>query len=96
MYSFLCIKSTRKCHYKLYHLKCVMAGAYGIYYTEIFGTHFYRILSYLNFDGDRFVVAWVLYESLYKREQNRYLSSRCANAQQIKHFVVFRTEIFVK
>jgi hypothetical protein len=44
MYSFLCNESTRKCHYKQYHLKCVMAGAYGKYYEEIFGTHFYQTL----------------------------------------------------
>jgi hypothetical protein len=75
MYSFLCTESTRKCHYILYHLICVMAGAYGKYYEEIFRKHFYQTLYYLNCDGDRFIVAWVLYKSVYKREQNRYLSS---------------------
>jgi hypothetical protein len=25
-------------------LKCAMAGAYGKYYEEIFGTHFYQTL----------------------------------------------------
>jgi hypothetical protein len=44
MYSFLCIESTRKCYYKVYHLKCVMTGAYGKYSEEIFGTHFYQTL----------------------------------------------------
>ena len=34
------IESTRKCRHKLYHLKCVMAGAYGKYYEELFGTSF--------------------------------------------------------
>ena len=52
-----------------------MAGAYDKYYEEIFGTHFYQALQYLNCDGDRFVVAWILYKSVYKREQNGYLPS---------------------
>jgi hypothetical protein len=77
-----------------------MAGAYGKYYEEIFGTHIYLTLWCLNCDGDQFVVAWVLHKSVYKREQNRYLSSTCVNylpnAQQIRYFVVFCTEILVK
>jgi hypothetical protein len=41
-----------------------MAGVYGKYYEEIFGTHFYQILWCLNCDGNRFVVARVLYKSV--------------------------------
>jgi hypothetical protein len=43
-----------------------MAGAYGKYYVEIFGTYFYQTFQCLNCDGDRFVVAWVIYKSVYK------------------------------
>jgi hypothetical protein len=51
-----------KCHYKLHHLKCAMAGAYGKYYEEIFGTHFYQTLLCLNCEGYRSVEACVLYK----------------------------------
>jgi hypothetical protein len=44
MYSVLCIESTRKYHYNLCDLKCAMAGAYGKYREEMFGTHFYQTL----------------------------------------------------
>ena len=59
--SFLCIEAMGECHYNLYDLKCIMAGAHGQYYEEIFGTHIYQTLLCLNFDGDRFQVAWILY-----------------------------------
>jgi hypothetical protein len=57
--SFLCIEAMRECDYNLYHLKCILAGACGQYYEEIFGTHFYHTLLCLNFEGDRFVIAWI-------------------------------------
>ena len=46
-----------------------MAGAYGKYDEEIFGTCFYQILQCLNCDGDRFVMAWVLYTSVCKKSE---------------------------
>jgi hypothetical protein len=77
-----------------------MAGTYGKYYEEIFGTHFYETLLSLNCDGGRFVIAWILYKFVYKREQNRYLLSTSVcyltNAQEIRHFLGFHTEIIVK
>jgi hypothetical protein len=42
--SFLCIEAMGKCDYNLHHLKCIMAGACGQYYEEIFGTYFYQTL----------------------------------------------------
>jgi hypothetical protein len=76
-----------------------MAWAYGKY-EEIFGTHFHKTRKCLNCGGDRYLVAWVLYKSVYKREENRYLSSTCVcyltDAQQMRHFVVFLNEILVK
>ena len=59
--SFLYIEAMGKCDYYLYHLKRIMAGACAQYYEEIFGTHFYQTFLCLNCDGDRFVVAWILY-----------------------------------
>jgi hypothetical protein len=41
--------------------RCIMAGACAQYYEEIFVTHFYQTFLCLNCDGDRFVVAWILY-----------------------------------
>jgi hypothetical protein len=35
--SFLCIEAMGKCDDNLCHLKCIIAGACGQYYEEIFG-----------------------------------------------------------
>jgi hypothetical protein len=41
-----------------------MAGVCGQYYEEISGTPFHQTVLCLNCDADRFVVVWILYQSV--------------------------------
>jgi hypothetical protein len=68
--------------YNLYHLKCIMAGAYGQIYEEIFRKHFYQTLLCLNCDGDRFEVAWIILICVKKRVNHVKLEILCIFSYQ--------------
>jgi hypothetical protein len=76
-----------------------MAGACSQHYEEIFGKQFNQTLLCLNC-GDHFALPCILYKLVYTESKSGKVSSICVyfltNAQELSHFVGFRTEIQVK